>query len=225
MNLPEELVLLAYSDEGTPRTDSMHLDNGLGGALLLELALAERVDMRDKNVVVRDPSPTGDPLVDDALARIAAEGKARGPGHWVKKLAKGTRARVLDGLVAREVLHREHGRVLLVFPRTKYPARHGVEPPAETEARARLRAAVTASGSAEIDARTSALCALVAATGLDRKVFADLDRKQVKSRLKEISEGSWAATAVQKTIEEIQSAVMVAVIASSAGASGAAGSG
>jgi hypothetical protein len=75
------------------------------------------------------------------------------------------------------------------------------------------------------DARTSALCALVAATDLDRKVFADLDRKQVKARLKEIAEGSWAATAVKKTIDEIQSAVMVAVIASSAGASGAAGSG
>jgi hypothetical protein len=225
MNLPEELVLLAYSDDGTPQTDSTHLDNGLGGALLLELALAERVDMQNKNVVVRDPSPTGDPLVDDALARIAAEGRDRRPGHWVKKLAKGTRERVLDGLVARDVLHREPGKVLLVFPRTKYPARHGLEPPAETEARARLRAAVTAPGPAEIDARTSALCALVAATGLDRKVFADLDRKQVKSRLKEISEGSWAATAVQKTIEEIQSAVMVAVIASSAGAAGAAGSG
>jgi hypothetical protein len=222
MNLPEELVLLAYSDEGTPQADSTHLDNGLGGALLLELALAERVDMRDKNVVVRDPSPTGDPLVDDALARMAREGRDRKPGYWVKKLAKGTRGRVLDGLVARGVLHREQGTVLLVFSRTKYPAPHGIEPPAETEARTRLRAAVTTSG--EVDPRTSALCALLAATGLDRKVFADLNRRQVKARLKEIAEGSWAATAVKKTIDEVQSAIMVAVIASSAGATGAAGS-
>jgi hypothetical protein len=216
MNLPEELVLLAYSDDGTPEIDGTHLDNGLGGALLLELALAERVGIQDKNVVVRDQTRTGDPLVDDALARMAAESKARKPGHWVQKLAKGTRERVLDGLVARDVLRRDQGKVLWVFPRTIYPAPYGVEPAAETDARARLRAAVTASG--EVAARTSALCALVAATGLERKVFADLDRKLVKARLKEISEGSWAAAAVKKTIDEIQAAVMVAVVASTAGA-------
>jgi hypothetical protein len=159
----------------------------------------------------------------------------RKPGYWVRKLAKGTRGRVLDGLVARDVLHREPGKVLLVFPRTKYPAAHGIESPAGTDARTRLRAAVTRpgpssgsglrSGSGGVDVRTSALCALVAATSLDRKVFADLDRKQVKARLKEISEGSWAAAAVKKTIDEIQSAVMVAVIAASAGVTCAAGSG
>jgi hypothetical protein len=216
MNLPEELVLLAYSDDGTPEIDGTHLDNGLGGALLLELALAERVGIQDKNVVLRDRTPTGDALVDDALARIAAEGRARKPGHWVQKLAKGTRARVLDGLVARAVLRRDRGKVLGLFSRTVYPAPHGVEPAAETDARTRLRSAVAASG--EVAARTSALCALVGATGLERKVFADMDRKQVKRRLTEISEGEWAAAAVKKTIDEIQAAVMVAVIAATAGA-------
>ena len=64
----------------------------------------------------------------------------------------------------------------------------------------------------------AALCALVAATDLDKKVFRDLDRKQVKARLKEIGQGAWAATAVKKSIEEIQSAIMVAVVAGSTAA-------
>ena len=98
--------------------------------------------------------------------------------------------------------------MLGVFPRTKHPAPHGVEPPAETEARQRMRAAV--GGTGPVEPRTAALCALVAATGLDAKVFADLDRKQVKARLTEIGEGSWAATAVKKTIEEIQTVLLVA---------------
>ena len=67
MNLPAEFALLAYDDDGKPVTDGTHLDNGLGGALLLELALAEKVDVEDKKVVVVDPAPTGDPLVDQAL--------------------------------------------------------------------------------------------------------------------------------------------------------------
>ena len=40
----------------------------------------------------------------------------------------------------------------------------------------------------------------------------------VKTRLKEISEGAWAADAVRKAIEEIQTAVMLAIIASTTAA-------
>jgi hypothetical protein len=39
MSLPEEFLLLAYDEDGTPLTDGTRLDNGLGGAILLELAL------------------------------------------------------------------------------------------------------------------------------------------------------------------------------------------
>jgi hypothetical protein len=212
MNLPEEFALLAYDDEGAPVTDGTHLDNGLGGAVLLELALAGKVDVADKTVVVLDPAPTGDPLIDRALERIAGD-KPRKPGHWVSAFAKGTRDAVMDSLVAQGVVRREKDKVLLVFPRTRYPATHGVEPPAETEARQRMIAAVAGTG--PVEPRTAALCALVAATDLDKKIFRDMDRKQVKARLKEIGQGAWAATAVKKSIEEIQSAIMVAVVAGS----------
>jgi hypothetical protein len=211
MNLAEEFALLAYGDDGAPDTDSVRLDNGLGGSLLLELAIRERLAIHDKNVVVRDESPTGDPLVDQALDRIAADGKPRRPGYWVTKFAKDTRQLALDRLVEQGVLNREQDTVLLVFPRTRYPAPDGVQPAPETEIRQRLIAAV--SGPGPVEPRTAALCALVAATNLDRKVFRDLDRKAVKARLTEISAGAWAASAVQKTIEEIQAAVLVTVVA------------
>ena len=56
--------------------------------------------------------------------------------------------------------------------------------------------------------------------------MADLDRKRVKARLKEIGEGDWAAEAVTKTIDEVQAAVMIAIVAAtSASASTAAGAG
>jgi hypothetical protein len=221
-SLPEEFLLIAYADDGTPLTDGTHLDNGLGGAVLLELALAGRVDVADKRVVVADRAPTGDPLLDGALARIAQEPKSRKPGHWVTKFAKDTRPLVLDKLVADGVLTTRKDRVLGLFPRTKFPSAYGVERPVEAQARQRMRAAIAGSGA--VDPRTGALCALVAATDLDRKVFADQDRKQVKARLKEIGEGAWAAQAVQKTIEEIQAAVMVAIVASTTAATAGAGS-
>ncbi|MEV4640814.1 GPP34 family phosphoprotein [Actinoplanes sp. NPDC049548] len=216
MNLAEEFVLLAYRNEGSPELDGPRLDHGLAGALLLDLALAERVAVEQGRVVVRDPAPLGDPLLDEALARIARDGKGRQPRHWVSAFARDTRTRTLDRLVDAGVLNREKERVLFVFPRTRYPAPHGVEPVAEAEARQRLIAAV--SGSGPVEARTAALCALVGATGLDRKIFRDLDRKQVRRRLKEVSEGAWAAAAVKKTIQSIQAATIAAAVAASSAA-------
>ncbi|GIM97974.1 GOLPH3/VPS74 family protein [Paractinoplanes toevensis] len=216
MSLAEEFLLLAYDESGAPLTDGTHLDNGLGGALLLELALAERVDVEDKRVVVLSAEPTGDALTDQALSMIVSLDKTRKPGHWITKLSKQARPRVLEKLVAEGVLTVEKDRVLWVFPRTLYPPATGELPAVEAEARERLRAAVLGTG--PVEPRTAALCALVAATELDRKVLGDLDRKRVTARLKEIGEGSWAADAVRKTIEEIQAAVMIAIIASTTAA-------
>lgn len=216
MNLLGELLLLAYDDEGRKIHDGTRLDYGLGGALLLELTLSGRVDVVDKCVVVIDPSPTGDPLVDDALARIRDDSRARKPGHWVGKFAKGTRQRVLDHLISREILRVEHGTVLWIFPKTTYPAVHGTEPAAEADARQRMRAAVTTTGA--VDARTAALCSLVSATDMNRRVFADLDRRQVTARLKEISEGDWASAAVKRAIQDVQTAVMAGAIAATTAA-------
>jgi hypothetical protein len=73
-----------------------------------------------------------------------------------------------------------------------------------------MRAAITGDG--PVDPRTAALCALVKAVSMERKVFPDLPRGDVRKRLKVIVEGDWAATAVRKAIEEVQAAVVVAVV-------------
>jgi hypothetical protein len=209
LTLADELALLAYDDDGSRKLGQPALGYGLAGALLVELALAEQVDVVDKKVTVLDPTPVGRPLLDQALARIADD-KPRKPGHWISKLSKKLTDEVLDGLVAGGVLRREEDRVLLVFPRTRFPTPDGVQPAAETDARARMTSAITGDG--PVDPRTAALCALVKAVDYDRKVFAALPRAVVRRRLKVISEGDWAATAVRKAIEEVQSAIMVAVI-------------
>ncbi|MEV6342127.1 GPP34 family phosphoprotein [Actinoplanes sp. NPDC051851] len=216
MSLLDEFALLGHDDEGRKIIDGTRLDYGLGGALLLELALSGRIDVVGKKVVVIDPAPTGDALVDDALARIRSDSHDRKPGHWLGKFAKGTRESVLSHLVAAEVLRVERGTVLAVFPRTRYPAADGTEPALEADARRRMRAAILDGGA--VDPRTAALCSLVAATEMDRKIFADLDRRLVKARLKEISEGSWAAVAVRKALQEIQSAIIAGAVAASTAA-------
>jgi hypothetical protein len=216
MRIADELLLLAYSDEGSAEIGQYQLDLGLGGALLLELALAERFDVRDGRIVVVDPSPLGDPVLDDALTRVAGDKKDHKVRDWVQKLSENLRERLLDDLVATGVLTREKDRVLGIFPRTRYPAAHGVVAPAEEDARYRLQAALD--GADPVPPRTAALAALVQNVGLSGKVFKDRPAKRVKERITAMTEASltddrWASDGVRKAIEEVEAGVMVAIMA------------
>ncbi|RKN14016.1 GPP34 family phosphoprotein [Micromonospora musae] len=214
LTLAHELALLGYDDAGVNRLGAPHLGYGLAGALLLELALAERVTVVDGRLAATSAEPLGVPLLDDALARIVAHGKRRRPRDWIMPLAKGLPDRVLDGLVDAGVLRRESDRVLWVFPRTRYPSPTGAEPAAETQARQRMLAAVAGDG--PVEPRTAALISLTQAVGLHRKLFGELPKPQVKRRLAEISEADWASAATKRAIADTQAAVLAATTASTA---------
>ena len=209
VTLAEELLLIAYNDEtGKASTGAAELDCGLAGAVLLELALAGRIDVVDGKVTVLDPAATGEPVTDSALARISHERKARKPEWWVGKLHSKLRPRVLARLTERGVLRLERHRVMGLFPVQRYPS---VDPAVESAARARLDLAVVKG--VEPDARTAALASLLHACGLAKRTFPDLDRRQLKARMKEINEGQWAGAAVRKAIQSIQAAVAASTVA------------
>ncbi|MDG4822249.1 GPP34 family phosphoprotein [Asanoa sp. WMMD1127] len=219
LTLADELALLAHDDEGVNRMASPGFGYALGGALLIELALAGRVVVDDGRVRIADPTPTGAPLVDTALARIAGDQKRRKPKEWVTNLAKGLPERVLAGLVEAGLVSRTTDKVLWVFKTTRYPSPGGLEPSVETELRGRLDRAIRSTG--PVEPRTAALLSLVRATNFERRTFPDVPKDQVEARLKEIDQADWAATAVKKAIEEMHAAIMVAVIvpATTAGSS------
>ena len=97
VTLAEQLYLLA-EDAATCRSliDSTHLGLGLGGALLLDLAMRQRVALVDPHVLVTDTGSTSEPLLDAALAAIARPAQAHGPDHWVRHLARGAHSAVQD---------------------------------------------------------------------------------------------------------------------------------
>lgn len=221
MRLADELLLLAYTDEGDAQLSSYQLNLGLSGSVLLDLALAGKFDVdADGKIVVTDASPTGDRVLDESLAVVANDKKSRTPRDWVGKLpGDKLHERLMDDLVAAGVLTREQDKVLWIFPRTRFPAAQGVEPPQETDARHRLNAALD--GPDPVDPRTSALAALVQAVGLSRKVFGDRKGRDVKQRIKAMTEasiasGQWASDGVRKAIEEVEAGVMTALIVTSA---------
>ncbi|MEO6880215.1 MAG: GPP34 family phosphoprotein [Mycobacteriaceae bacterium] len=211
LSLAEQLTLVAVDDtSGAVRGDN--LDLGLSGALLVQLALAGRIDVVDSSVVVTDPTPTGDPLPDEALARIGAD-KPRKPDYWVSHLQKGVRQQVLDRLVDAGVLERHDSKVLGLFPRHRYPERNAGP---ETAVRARLDDAVL-HGQAP-DETTSALVGLLHAVGLRAAAFPGAERKPTEARMKLIAEGSWASKAVRDAVAQVQAAVTAGAMAATTAA-------
>jgi len=206
LSLPDELLLLAYDDAaGKPLIATVTLDLGLAGALLAELALAGRVTVENKKLVVLDPSPVDDPITEAALDRLRAATKPRRPQDWLGPLAKGVRAKILDRLVETGVVEREESRMLGLFRVVRYPA---LNPAPETAAHGRLDAAVR---HGDISGRhTAALASLVRAVDLGSKLFPDLPANDVKARLDEIAAGEWAGKVVKEAMDAIQVALMTA---------------
>jgi hypothetical protein len=199
--LAEQLLFLAYDATGRAKAGgSAELDCGLAGAVLAELGLAGRIDVVDGRVRVLDPTPIGEPESDAALVRIAGEQKARRPDWWVSKLQSGMRNRLLARLVASGVLRMELREVLRLFPVRRYFV---TDSGVRSAALAQLERVVVHGGVP--DARTAALASLLNASGLSRRTFSELPRKQLKDRMSQLGEGQWASAAVRKAIEAMQS--------------------
>jgi Golgi phosphoprotein 3 (GPP34) len=213
--LAEDLLLLLLDDAtGRPLLDATRLDRALAGALLLDLALAERVGAppaaqrfgRDR-IAVLDGRPTGDPLLDDALARL---GSSRPPGaaRAVERLVKGTRPALLARVAAAGLVREERRAVLGIFPSVRWPA---ANPECEVEVRRALHEALVEGRPP--DTRTAALVSLLAAVDAVPKVVSAPDRRALARRAREIAEGEWAGDAVRRAVRAVQSALIASVTA------------
>lgn len=221
--IAEDLLLLLLDDDDGTLKQSDKIQPLLGGALLIELALAERIEVAEKTsrwstarVAVVDGPPVDEPLLAAAIGTIGE--KPRSAQDLVNRLGKGTRNVLLERLTERGLVRPVQSKVLGLFPRTTWPATDRTH---EAAVRERLQGALV--HRLTPDARTAALVALLSAVGHAHKVVerGDVPAKDVKSRAKEIADGAWAATAVKDAVAAAQAAMTAAVMASTAAATAA----
>ncbi|PUA80956.1 GOLPH3/VPS74 family protein [Nocardioides currus] len=222
--IAEDLLLILLDDDTGTLSHSDKIQPLLGGALLVELALAERIEVAEKTsiwssakvaVVEHEPleDTLFDPLLDQALATIAE--KPRTAQDLVNRLGKGAKDLLLERLAERGLVRPVEDKVWGLFPRTTWPA---ADRTYEDSVRALLQGALVQGLTPT--PRTSGLVALLTAVGHAHKVVdrGDVPAKVVKARAKEISEGAWAAKAVKDAVAAAQAAVTAAVVASTTGA-------
>ena len=90
MRFATELLLLLHSDDTgyfVPIPE-WRMSCALAGAVLMDLALENRIDSDLESLTLTDPTPTGDSLLDPSLEEIAAEDRVHAPQYWVERIAR-----------------------------------------------------------------------------------------------------------------------------------------
>ena len=101
-------MLLLLDDDGGEfvRVPEWSLQCALAGAVLMDLALENRIDTDLEQLVLVDPTPVGDDLLDPTLASIAQATEPHDTRYWIQHTAQhadGIRDQVLDRLVERGI--------------------------------------------------------------------------------------------------------------------------
>ena len=97
----------------------------MAGAVLLDLAFANRIDTDLETLLVIDDTPTGYPMLDRVLSRIAALHSPVDTHAWIRLLEDDVddiRDEALATLVAAGILARREERVLSVLRAARFPA-------------------------------------------------------------------------------------------------------
>jgi hypothetical protein len=216
--LHEEILLLVLRDEeGTVASGPM-FEYAIGGGILAELLLNERLTVESKGrkknkqvVHLKSSTPMSNDVIDECLSKVKAAGKPKSPQHWVMKFAqtKDLKERVAARLCDLGILSSDRKQVLWIFERKIFPE---VDHTAEAEIVARLEDAVF-TDSPDVSTRTILLTSLADGAGLLSLVFDKNDLKGRKARIKMMVESEVVGRATAETVQAVQAALAVGSLA------------
>ncbi len=124
MRFAEEFLLLLRDEDGTlSRAAEWLVRAALGAAVLMDLALENRIDTDADGLFLTDSTPLGDPLLDPMLAEIARTEATHNALYWVDHAthhADEIREAALERLVENGVLELKDDRFLWIFGTKRY---------------------------------------------------------------------------------------------------------
>ncbi len=202
LRFPEEMILLLLNDDGRfANVPNVSLDYALSGGVLMDLALENRIDTDLEKLVVIDPTPTGDGLLDPTLSEIVA-GDQNDARYWVERTsarAAELREEVLDRLVDKGILERQDDRFLWVFQSRRYPT---VDGEAQREVKLRIMGVLF---SDEIpDPRDIVIIALADACGIFGSIFSSNELEMVRPRIEQVRKLDLIGQAMTQAIQDIE---------------------
>ena len=206
----EELVLLLIDERrgDLVPTPARTLACTLAGAILMDLALENRIDTDPDRLVVLDETPLGDDLLDPVLAGIAQSGETHDARFWVERLAaRGDeiRDKALSHLAEQAILEVQEEGFLRILPSTAY-ARRYPSPDQEMTEDVRLRVMRVLFDHDVPDPKDVVIISLAAACGAFELLLTPTELQEVGERIALLSRMDLIGRAVQDAVRAAERA-------------------
>jgi hypothetical protein len=213
LTFAEEILLLMLDDEDgiflPTRTSAV--EYVLAGAVLLDLAFANRIDTDERQLLVIDSTPTGNPMLDRVLERIAGSSGTRDTRAWIEKITgedtDEIRNQALASLVKRGVLEARDEKFLWVFRSRRYPVIDG-----RVEREAKLRVTGVLLSDDIPDPRDVAMIGLVDACGILSEIFSGREIERAAPRIEQLRKMDLIGQEVGGAVAEIERSIMMAAV-------------
>lgn len=210
LNLLEEYVLLALDDEkGQFVIDSTALNYGFAGAVLLELALRNKFEIKNDRLMLIDNTYESEIALNKMIDLIKEKDSCEVSeciSHLAKR-ANDIKEDTLQHLINKDILKKTEKKILWLIPNKKYPTSN-----ATPENKVRQRLDDVLSDEVETSVHDIMLLSLIQATHLVKEAFRNAsDYKKVKARIDEVTQNLKVSQSFNKGLREIQAAIMMAV--------------
>ena len=179
----------------------MSMQHALAAAVLMDLALENRIDTDPQNLILIDSTPVGDSLLDPTLEQIAA-GEQHDARYWVEQTAQQAdeiRDEALARLIERGVLEQHDERFLWVFRSRRYPIVDGKE---EREVKLRILGVLLSDDIP--DPRDIVIICLADACGLLRQLLPKRELASVRDRIEQVRKLDLIGQAMAQAIHDIE---------------------
>ncbi|MDE2826191.1 MAG: cytochrome P450 [Bacteroidota bacterium] len=188
LRFAEEVLILLLDEargELAPGLPERSFALALSGAVLMDLALEDRIDTDPKRLVLVDSTPLGDDILDPTLAEIAGVDETYDTCYWLERTARRghlVRKAALARLIKRGILRSEAHGILSLTPSVSWSRRYPISDGQQIE-EVRLRIMRILFSNDVPDPRDVAIIALASACGAFRSIMTSEERAQVQDRI------------------------------------------
>lgn len=225
LRFAEELLLLALDDESgaLAAIPEPIMGIALAGATLMDLALEHRIDTDRTRLILTDPAPLDDDLLDPALAEIAAaaadDNTTHSADYWIIRIARSApdlKERALSRLVKRGILADADDGVIALSDAVSRPRRY---PMTDGEAKQEIRLRIMGIlFSDDIPSpQDAAIIGLADAGGIFNYILTRAELEQVEPRIHQVEKLDLIGQAVARLAAQPPPDVAPATAAPAAG--------
>jgi hypothetical protein len=207
LTFAEELLLLAHDEKSGnfANIQDLLMNTALAGAVLMDLAILNRVDTDVSSLVILDRAPTGEKLLDYALTELAAlpaQTSTVDALDLLRKHGSSIEQMAIARLIERGILREHGGRILWVFETRRYPLIDGKE---LQEVKKRIADLLLSDDIP--DPRDVVIIALAQACGLLRRVFSESELRSAQKRIDQIAKLDLIGQAMTDMMQELNAAL------------------